>query len=139
MVSGPANAPSRSGKISGSIAAIFSAIIARRAVRLSASSACVTAMRSATKRSRSMRADALLAVGRERGAVTRAIEHEVAHDAGVAQRDRETLADDRVVVAGGIADQHHAVGERRVGPRVVTGIRRARAGRRRGQTCSLHG
>src|SRR5262249_32070727 len=50
----------------------------------------------------------------------------------VAHRDRQTLTDDRVVVAGRVANQHDAVGVRRTRPGVVAGIRRARTGRRGG-------
>src|SRR5262249_30810921 len=66
----------------------------------------------------------LLAVGPEAGGVASAIEHQVTHDASVTHRDRQSLADDRVVVASGIADQHHTVGIRRLGPGVVAWVGR---------------
>ena len=54
---------------------------------------------------------------------------DVAHGAHVAHRDREALADDRVVVARGVTDQHRARPERTRAPRVGGRVRRTRSGR----------
>ena len=60
-----------------------------------------------TKRSRRIRSRALLDVGRERWPPTRRrwTRQQVADHPHVAQRDRQALADDRVVPAGGVADE----------------------------------
>jgi len=114
----------------GSIAAIRSATISRRAWRFVASSTCSTAMKSAMTQP----AHPLPALETVRGECLRrapAVEDDVANDAGIAHRDREALPDDRIVVAGGIADQHDTVDVGLVGPRVVAGVGGTRAGRLR--------
>jgi len=73
---------------------------------------------------------ALFSVGGEghRGPVVVGLE-QLGDDAHVAVGDREAQADDRVVPAGRVADQHHALGERLIGPGVVVEIAEQRPGR----------
>ena len=46
----------------------------------------------------------------------------VSDETGVAHGQGQALAEDRVVVPGGVTDEHHAVGVGLVGPGVVCGV-----------------
>ena len=76
--------------------------------------------------------DSLLAVRTEVERPTVGAQHDVADAASVAQCDRQSLADDRVVVARRIADQDDPVGVGRARPGVITRVGGTGPGRRGG-------